>query len=277
MEAIAARAALYLTLLPAAGLPLWLATAGRREPVPGRYRLAVGILAGFAALASTWSALAMIAEMTAQPITALDCETIAMVAGATPIGATTLGRVAGLGVLVLPLPRALAALAATATLATLAFAGHAGASEGTTGIWHRLIDTAHLATAACWIGTLLALLAAAWTRSVTKLWGSLANFATTGSVIVAVLVVTGFANALLIAGWPPPVHAAWTLALTIKLALFAAMLSLAALNRWKLTAALAHAGPATLRHIRISLAIETLLGLAVLVVVGWLGLLDPTG
>lgn len=72
-------------------------------------------------------------------------------------------------------------------------------------------------------------------------------------------------------------HAGWTLALAVKLALFTAMLSLAGLNRWKLTPAQAQAEPAAMCHSRFSLAAATLLGLAVLVVVGWRSLLDAGG
>lgn len=276
MELVVARVALYLTLLPATGLPLWLATAGRREAQPRSFRPAVAVLAGLAVAASAWSALAMIADMTAQPVAALDRQAIVMVTTATPIGTTTFTRIGMLIVLALPLPRQASALAAVAALSTLAFTGHAGAGEALAGSVHRVTDTAHLAAAACWIGALLALLATAWTTPAAAA-RRLANFATTGSLVVVLLVVTGIANAMLIAGRPLPLKSDWSLALAIKLALFAAMLSLAALNRWKLVPALSRASPASARRIRMSLAVEALLGFAVLIVVGWLGLLDPAG
>ena len=68
--------------------------------------------------------------------------------------------------------------------------------------------------------------------------------------------------------------------LLAKLALFGAMLGLAAINRWRLTPALAAAGsdagawPAE-RRIRLSIMLETTAAILILVLVAWLGTLDP--
>ena len=68
--------------------------------------------------------------------------------------------------------------------------------------------------------------------------------------------------------------------LLIKLALFAAMLMLAGVNRWRLTpahgAAIANGNPVpALRGLRQSLVLETFTVLTILAVVDWLGTLEP--
>jgi copper resistance protein D len=102
---------------------------------------------------------------------------------------------------------------------------------------------------------------------------------------VATLVVTGVVNTLSIMGLEG-VATIWTSVygrlLLLKLAVFAAMLGLAAFNRYRLTPALAgelgNAQPAerALGGLRRSVVMETLAGAAVLVLVAWLGSLSPT-
>jgi putative copper resistance protein D len=70
--------------------------------------------------------------------------------------------------------------------------------------------------------------------------------------------------------------------LQIKLILFAAMLVVAAINRTRLLAVLSSAtndkrGPMTLRRLRGNAAIEIVLGLAVICIVGLLGVTEPAG
>jgi putative copper resistance protein D len=69
----------------------------------------------------------------------------------------------------------------------------------------------------------------------------------------------------------------WSKVLAAKLLLFAAMLGLAALNRWRLTPALAANAAGSGKQLRRSLCAETGLALGVLALVAVLGLLDPAG
>lgn len=103
----------------------------------------------------------------------------------------------------------------------------------------------------------------------------LVNFATTGSVIVLVLLVTGIANTLIIAGWPPDWRSDWFALLAVKLLLFLVMLALAAGNRWRLALTLARDPLASLRALRLALCAETGAALAIVALVGWLGTLSP--
>lgn len=277
---ILARALVYGSMLPAAGLPLYSLTAGRGEELSPGARLAAVGLAGLAAAASVWWVLEDIAAMAAVALVELDRATVEAVAGATPLGlalALRLAALALLGVAVLARwPRIVAALAGTGALASLALTGHAGAGEGLSGMLHCLADTVHLAAAACWIGALLVFVAcslAPGRRPALVL--RLERFAAAGTGLVGLLVITGIANTLLITGWPLPLHSGWMRLLLAKLALFAAMLGCAALNRWVLVPALERRAPAAVLRLRLSLGCELAAGLAILLAVAQLGTLDP--
>jgi putative copper resistance protein D len=218
--------------------------------------------------------------MAALPVVQLDRETVIAVLGATPLGTVLSIRLAALALVVLAallrLPTFLVALPAAVALATAAWTGHAGATEGAAGSLHRLADIVHLLAAGTWLGALAMLLASVLGPSdPQELEHRLAAFASTGTAIVVLLLATGIANALFIAGWPFPLASTWTLLLGVKLALFTGMLSLAALNRWRLTPALRAEDPAARRALRLSLASEAGAGLAVVAVVAALGVLDP--
>lgn len=281
---IVARFAVYATLLPAAGLPLYMVTGPRVATVTAALSRAIGAFAIAAMIASAWWAVASVAAMAALPIGELDRDTVMAVLGATPIGLALEVRIAALVVLAIAalfrLPRGIMVLAGLIAVATAAFTGHAGASEGGIGTVHRLADVVHLCAAACWIGALLTFAAGAFGRaSVNDLEQGLARFAFTGSVIVALLVATGLVNTLAIAGWPLPWTSVWTELLLAKLALFAFMLGLAGLNRWRLTPALRapDGSREARRRLRRSLLVETAAGFTVLALVGVLGVLDPSG
>ena len=277
---VVARAITYGALLLTAGLPLYMMTAGRGVAMSPRCRTALVLLAFVGAGASAWWALASIAAMAAVPVAQLDRETVIAVLGATPLGNVVSIRLAALALVVvatfLRWPRILVALPAVVALATAAWTGHAGATEGAAGSLHRLADIVHLLSAGVWLGALAMLLASALgSTDPRELEHRLAGFATTGTAIVVLLLASGIAKALFIAGWPLRLTGLWTLLLGIKLALFAAMLGCAALNRWRLTPALRAGGPAARRGLRLSLAAEASAGLAVVALVAALGVLDP--
>ncbi|MEO7247634.1 MAG: copper homeostasis membrane protein CopD [Novosphingobium sp.] len=286
---VAARALVYGTLLMAAGLPIYLLTAGLAAGVTKGVRSALAGLALGGVAASIWWALASVAAMAAQPIIALDQPMITAVLEATPLGLILAVRLPALVILILtallPLdPRIrlpLAALCGSIALATCAFSGHAGATEGSIGAVHRLADVIHLIAAGTWAAALVVLLTTVIKRvSAQQLVRQLSHFATTGTVIVAALMLTGAINTLAILGWPlpPEVYASlWGKVLLIKLGAFAAMLGLAALNRWRLTPALAADDVGAGGRLRRSLVAETGLALGIMALVAALGLLDPAG
>lgn len=285
---IAARFVSYAALLLAAGLPLYLLCAPGDRSVTRRTRFALALLAILGAGGSVWWALAGVAAMTALPLSELDVATTTAVLEATPLGgvlAIRLFMLLGLALAVLgpwDRPRLpVAALFGAAALATCAWTGHAGASEGSLGSLHRLADIIHLLAAATWLGALVLLLAAALSPAEgAKLEMRLRGFATTGTVIVAMLVLSGAYNTLATTGFtfdPTLVTRGWGVILAVKLGLFAGMLALAGFNRWRLVPALAASHPAASQTLRRSLALECALGFAIVALVAVLGTLDPAG
>ncbi len=164
-----------------------------------------------------------------------------------------------------------------AAAASLAWMGHAAASESTT---HLVADAIHALAAAGWIGALVALVALAGERSSASraaLHRALLRFSAVGPALVAAIVLTGVVNAWVLVGpdeLAAPPTTPYGRALLLKLALFAAMLALAARNRWRLTALAGQSGT-SLAPLRRSLALETVAGFAVLATVAWLGTQVP--
>jgi len=175
-------------------------------------------------------------------------------------------------------------------IATLVWTGHAGATEGWTGSLHRLSDIVHMLAAAVWIGGIAAFswllfqpLAHQSDAQIRIAHRALEQFSRVGTLAVALIVLTGIINSLSLMGLPHPYAlfaSRYCQLLLIKLALFAAMLMLAGVNRWRLTpalgAAIANGNPVpALRGLRQSLVLETSTVLTILAVVAWLGTLEP--
>lgn len=281
---VAARFVSYALLLAAAGVPFH-ALIDRRPRFGAGGRLALAFLTIGAGVASLWWAMANVAAMADIPLAQLDRETFAAVIGATPLGSLLAVRAAAL-VLVLaatalhPSPRLLAPCA-LAALASAAWAGHAGGGEGLPGDILRAGDVLHLAAAALWLGAMLAFLAEIL-RKGSKGGGeadvirSLAAFARTGTLVVAVLFVTGLFSTWLISGTSLP-SGLWPRLIGLKLGLFLLMLGFAALNRWTLVPALETGKPGAARRLTCSLALEMTCAVAIVLVVAVAGQLDPHG
>lgn len=184
-----------------------------------------------------------------------------------------------------------AAAASLGVIATGSFAwmGHGAATEGAGRYFHLAADIIHSWAAAVWVGALVAFLGLLQARSpstaeASAMHRALHGFAGTGSLLVAVLVVTGLANSWYLIG-PDRLEGLWTTAygrlLSLKLLLFVGMLALAAANRFRLTPGLARVLEDTAAHgtalgaLRRSLMLETAGGFAVLVLVAWFGMLAP--
>ncbi|WP_067732401.1 copper homeostasis membrane protein CopD [Novosphingobium naphthalenivorans] len=287
----AARGASYLALLLVAGLPLYSLAMGERCLSGAMRRILLG-LAAAALVTSLWWVWASVAAMAGLPLGAVDFATVQAVLAATPLGMVLETRAMALVLLVLGLfglpgryRLPVAALCGGAALITASWTGHAGAGEGATGMMRRLIDAAHLLAAATWLGALAALLGGQFGG---QLGGAssdvqmrrLRGFATIGSVIVAVLAITGTVSALAILGLPVPegaLESGWAALLAAKLVLFAAMLGLAASNRWRLVPAMEAGEPGAGRRLCVSLLLEILAGGLIVALVAVLGTLAPAG
>ena len=181
------------------------------------------------------------------------------------------------------------ALAGLVVSASFAWTGHGAATEGPGGLVHLTAAILHSWGAAVWLGALAALLiltvrhrpAPAADRTLHQ---ALHGFAGVGTASVAVLVLSGLVNSWFLVG-PDRLSDLLTtpygLLLTGKLVIFALMLVLAAANRFHLTPDLARVldDPEDLRvavgRLKRSLIMETLLALALLVLVAVMGTLAP--
>ncbi|WP_374944640.1 copper homeostasis membrane protein CopD [Sphingomonas sp.] len=234
------------------------------------------------------------ASMAGRPPWPIDRDAIGMLLSGSATGAAWEARMWALIVVLVAAGRAsrlgLVALASGIALATLAWTGHGAMDEGAIGWVHRIADILHLLAAGAWVGALLGLilLAARPLRRADAAHLALTHraihgFGMVGTIIVTILVITGLINAWLLVGPGNVAALGMTLygkLLLAKLALFAAMLGLAALNRFRLTprfeasiAAADHRG--ALGALRRSLAVETACIVAILALVAWLGTLEP--
>lgn len=279
--AISLRFFLYLDLLLLAGV---LACQGRTAPASaGRGAMILMTLAGL--VLTVLNAGAMALSMTGGDVAMLDRDIASFIVFETSAGRSALVRLALLGVLLaailaLPARAKWHSAIALAALGTLAWTGHAGASEGWIGTLHRFADVIHLAAAAVWLGT-LALLVVTSVRppsDQSALAGALRRFSVTGTIVVGALAVSGAVNLVAIAGWSGLADlpsSQYGRVLFFKLALFAAMLGFAALNRWRLTPRLERAGMSAVGSVRASVIGETLIGVGVIMTVALLGTLSP--
>jgi putative copper resistance protein D len=181
---------------------------------------------------------------------------------------------------------AAATILAAAFAGTLAWSGHAAGGLGGEAIIHPTADVLHLIAAAAWVGALLPLIvlfaaAGADDTSLAIARTATTRFSILGIVSVGTLLATGIVNTYYLAGSVPALlHTDYGRLLLIKIALFLAMVAIAAVNRFRLTpqllqeASIASSGDA-LRRLRRNAAIEVLAGAIVIVIVAALGTMAP--
>jgi putative copper resistance protein D len=214
------------------------------------------------------------------------------VATETRFGQVSLARLVAAALLAAALPvlnrsggrggwRAGALVLALIILIGPAWTGHAGATPGVGGEFPLAADALHLLAAGAWLGGLppLAMLLAAASRPKEPRWAAVTaiavqRFSLLGMISVATLLASGIANSCYQVGTLNNLFATtYGQLVLIKIALFAAMITLASVNRFYLTPRLAAAGNVR-RLYQTSLA-ETGLGFAAIVVVGFLGAMAP--
>ena len=182
--------------------------------------------------------------------------------------------------------KAAAVLLAAALIGSLAWAGHAIGAEGVEGVVHPAADVLHLIAAAAWVGSLVPLalmLAVTGSDPVSLAVARTATlrFSTLGIASVATLLVTGIVNTWYLAGSVDAlIETDYGRLLLIKIALFFAMVGVAAVNRTWLTPRLVNDTDATApqrarRALCRNATIEAALGAAVVAIVAVLGTLPP--
>jgi len=247
---------------------------------------------------SVTSLLLMVSAMAGAPLWPVDREAVNALLGGSSIGTAWLARMGALavagGAALVARGRApwlvLTVIASAVSVATLAWTGHGAMDEGRAGWVHLIADVLHLVAAGVWVGALLGLLlllarpaSRVDTQHLRLTHRALHGFGAVGTAVVATIVITGLINSWLLVG-PSNVLALGTTLygqlLLAKLALFAAMLGLASLNRFRLTPAFEQSIAAAehgraLAALRASLAVETGCVLLILGLVAWLGTLAP--
>ena len=158
--------------------------------------------------------------------------------------------------------RLLSALALVAGAAALALSGHASAAAPQ---WlTRPAVFLHALTIAIWVGALVPL-GLSIRRGENAGGHALVRFSRFIPYAVAVLVSAGVVLAVIQVETPAALlSTAYGMVLLVKLALLAPLFLLAAVNRWRLTEPAARGEARALRHLALSIAVETMLVLAIL-------------
>ena len=182
----------------------------------------------------------------------------------------------------------LATLLACAYLGLLAFAGHGGEGLGVERNIHLAADFLHLIAAGLWLGGLipLALLLVYLRRFREESWVSAAcavtgRFSNLGILAVGILLMSGILNvSFLVGGIQNLIDTRYGRLLLLKMTLFAAMVCLAATNRRYLLPRLCGGvgidrGARTVQWLVRSAAVEIVLGLGVILIVGMIGITAP--
>lgn len=300
---IAIRLGLYLSMTALVGLAAFpfyaLRPKERSEGAVLRLRRPLAFLLSSAIALSALGFAALIASMSGTSILQIDWPMSRSILLETPIGTAWLVRMGALIIALVALfvPRlahasrlATILLAGIVALSSLVWTGHAGATEGDLGLVHKTSDMLHMIAAAVWIGGIAAFLLILQIP-LDRLWGdrltighrALEGFARIGTICVAVIAITGIVNSQILMG----VSNVWNLfdtrygqLLFLKLLLVGAMLLLAAKNRWRLTPDLGVAlvdGEASqaVAALRKSLLLEAGAAGIILLLVAWLGTLEP--
>ena len=184
-------------------------------------------------------------------------------------------------VLLMPLGRRTISIAALVlsggALAMQPMLGHAGAMGGSVGAELIGSEQLHLLAAGAWLGGLLPLFIAVGVVPIEAAGSACRNFTPIGLASVLLLAGTAVVQVTaLMGGLPGLLGTEYGHVALVKLGLFLMLLFLAALNRFVFTERLADSRFLTARRrMRVSIAIEMLLGAAVIITAGFLASLTP--
>lgn len=170
-------------------------------------------------------------------------------------------------------------------LAASAFAGHAAAGDGGAFWLQAGADALHLIASGLWLGGLLPLFYLLFGCHRDKGLTSLAiareaarRFSKLALASVIVLICTGLFNGWnLVGSFAPLLGTAYGQFLLLKLGLLLPLLAIAAVNLWQLRPAIAASSEPSgeLRKLMRNVSVEMALGLAILLIVGYMGVTPP--
>jgi putative copper resistance protein D len=174
--------------------------------------------------------------------------------------------------------RAVPIAIAAVLLASPAWTGHAGATAGLSGRFHLTADVLHLLAAGAWVGALpplVLVLATAQRNRANKMTAAITSrFSVMGIVCVGTLLITGIVNSWYLVGNVDNLFSSsYGRLVLLKIAVFAAMVAIAAINRFRLTPKLRSPGIA--RQLARNALTETGLGLIAIFLAAALGSMEP--
>ena len=267
---------------------LWLCVPRRLAANIGQHLNPVRVVAITIAVATTLIALpletALIGDGWAD---AIDASTIQSVLFETSVGKAWLiqALAALLLLLTLFLPARHRTMATAITsgllLAGLASTGHAAMHEGWQGIAHPLNDVVHVLAGGAWVGSLLPLFLILKSQDkAVALSGdarsALMRFSSLGHIAVALVLASGVINTLFILGHlPADLSSPYQAMLAAKIALIGVMIALALVNRYRFVPQASLNQPQALLAIWRATIVESGLGLCVIGLVAWFGMLEP--
>ncbi|MFT4183418.1 MAG: copper homeostasis membrane protein CopD [Rhizobium sp.] len=240
-------------------------------------------IAGLSVLASLPLAAATIGNGWSD---AVDADTIRTVLVDTTVGRAWLAQAAAALILLAALPlsprrrRAGVMLGSGLGLAALTLTGHASMHEGALALAHRGNDVLHVLAGGGWLGALVPLMAILRLLNQPEYRAeamlALRRFSTAGHIAVALVIISGIVNTMLVlrrlpTDWSSPYQAM----LALKIALVAGMSLLAIVNRYVLVPRIAKDRARALTAIRLGSVAEIVLGIAAIALVAIFGMLEP--
>jgi putative copper resistance protein D len=271
VAAVAVKGLLYATCLTAGGGALFLAIFGRQLN-EGERRFVIRFTRGaaVAALCVTIARVLVLSGMLGGDVTDMwDLNLIQIILEGSEGWAAV---VRGIGLIAIAAAsssasasQAIAVLGAFATAGSFALTGHTG-SVGP-GNLPRLLVAAHLLAVSYWIGALVPLFRIASGTEHSRVAAILRRFGNIAAVAVPGLIVAGLILLWLLLGSFEAVFTSpYGRLVLIKLAFVAGLLTLATLNKLRLTPAVAAGDRAAVASLRWSIAGEMILAAAILVV-----------
>lgn len=175
--------------------------------------------------------------------------------------------------------QALLLASAVAQLAGLAFVGHASMHEGALGMLHHSNQIIHLISAAFWAGGLLPVIIlmqeARLTAEREAAIHTMMRFSRYGHLAVALVMLSGIVNSVLILGWPLTRFQLYSQLMWLKAALVALMCLLATFNRYWLVPRFSRDGAGAQRVFIKATQAEIMLSVMVVALVSVFATLAP--
>lgn len=164
-------------------------------------------------------------------------------------------------------------------LIVLADTGHAAMHDGLTGLVHRLNHGLHLLAVAWWVGGLLPMLVCMrmahkphWRDAAIA---AMMRYSRYGHLAVAVAILTGLMNSLIILGWRWPWHSGYVQLLLVKIALVVLMVMIALVNRYALVPRFSRTHAGAQRAFVVMTQVEMILAALVILSVSIFATFEP--